>query len=177
MVQRTPGRFPYFQDEHNGVNGDTIRADAEDPGLHANTIGALSSQLEGDAKKVGGQLSGDITEQVQQNPSQVAGNARDLAAKGWFAVGLVNEFALRVDMFDTTTNTCNVNYNGLVAAAKKDHPKDQAAYDKAVDAAFREWNPTYQDAVRMLDDDTDTIAVAFKNPGDLEKIREASWAG
>ena len=182
MVQRTPGRFPYFQDEHNGVNGDTIRSDAENPGLEANTVSALASQLEGDGKKVGTQLSGEITDVVQKKPTEVAASARSLAAKAWFAVGLMNEFALKVDMFDTSTNECNVGYNTAVESARTKHKDDPATYsatwlDAQVDAAFQTWNPTYKNAVTFLDDGTDSIVDSFNNPGDLEKVRELIVGG
>jgi hypothetical protein len=61
VVERTAGPFEYYQEIHGGVNGDTIRADAQDPGLKAETIQALASELEGDSQKVASQLSGDIT--------------------------------------------------------------------------------------------------------------------
>src|ERR1700759_1227929 len=89
VAERTAGPFEYYQDIHGGVNGDTIRADAQDPGLKAETIQALASELEGDPQRVASQLSGDITADVQANPKTASETAKTLAAKGHYAVGLI----------------------------------------------------------------------------------------
>lgn len=166
MVQRTPGPFDYYQEIHGGVNGDTIRADAEDPALNAKTIAALASELEGDAKKVPGQLSGDITATVQKNPQDVSKNAQGLAAKGFFAVGLINLFAKDVDTFDTSVDTLNSSFATQVRTREQSPKYDDSAKmtSDIKSAVKRALNGQYQTAVNKLDTDADSIATKFKSP-------------
>lgn len=174
MVVRSDGPFKYFQDLHGGVNGDTIRADAQNPGLDATTIGALSGELEGDATKVGSQLSGEITADVQKNPQELSASARELAGKGMYAVGLINGFAKMVDTFDTSTNTCNVSYHTHLRQMQQSYdrssigvgdttkpPFDQKGAEASSKALFQ---GDYNKALTTLDTDADSIATKFKAP-------------
>ncbi len=188
MVERSDGPFEYYQEIHGGVNGDTIRADAQDPGLNASTIQALASELEGDAQQVAGQLSGDITTAVQANPKTASATAKTLAAKGHYAVGLITSFAGMVDAFDTTVNDLNHRYHSELASAMRYAGQAAAATkDKADDAQVNEADmgpaikgslqPEYKAAVAKLDDDADSIASKFKQGATNANVRDLIAAG
>jgi membrane protease subunit (stomatin/prohibitin family) len=155
------------------VNGDTIRADAQDPGLKAETIQALAGELEGDSQKVASQLSGDITADVQANPKTASATAKTLAAKGHYAVGLISSFAGMVDTFDSTVNNLNhryktdlasaMRYAGQAAAATKDKADDAKVTEADMGPAIKaNLQPEYKAAMATLDDDADSIAAKFK---------------
>ncbi len=188
MVDRTDGPFEYYQDIHAGVNGDTIRADAHDPGLKAATIGALAGELESDSRQVAGQLSGDITADVQLNPDTASATARTLAAKGHYAVGLVSRFADMVDTFDTTVSSLNqryrtdlasaMRYAGQGAAATPDPADDQQVTEAAMGPPLKaHLQPEYDAAVNKLDNDADTIATKFKQGATNDNVAELIAAG
>ncbi|MET0820618.1 MAG: hypothetical protein ABWY58_06615, partial [Aeromicrobium sp.] len=117
MVDREDGPFEYYDEIYAGVTGDTIRADAQDPGLNASTLEALAGELEGDATRVASQLEGQITASVQANPETAAGPVRNLAKNGHYAVGLINSFAGMVDVFDTEVSAINRQYRSDLASA------------------------------------------------------------
>ncbi|MET0766558.1 MAG: hypothetical protein ABWY50_02835 [Aeromicrobium sp.] len=188
MVDRTDGPFEYYQDIHAGVNGDTIRADAHDPGLKAATIGALAGELEGDSRQVAGQLSGDITADVQANPETASATAKVLAAKGHYAVGLVSSFAEMVDTFDTTVSSLNqqyrtnlasaMRYAGQGAASTPDPEDDKQVTEAHMGPAIKaHLQPQYDAAVNQLDNDADTVANKFKQGATNENVRELVAAG
>ncbi len=183
MVQRTPGPFQYFQEIHGngGVNGDTIRADADNPGLNAKTIHALGGELDKDASKIPAQLGGDITADVQKNPKTVADSAKSLAAKGYYAVGLIKDFARMVDRLDTTVNTLNTEAAQQVRA-REQSPKydDSQAMTSKIKASVKSGlSGRYHAAVTKLDGDADSIASRFKaGPGKInEYVRQLIRAG
>ncbi len=188
MGERTAGPFEYFQDIHGGVNGDTIRADAQDPGLKAGTIQALAGELEGDSQKVAGQLSGDITADVQANPKTASDTAKALAAKGHYAVGLIGSFAGMVDAFDSTVNDLNhryktdlasaMRYAGQAAAATEDKADDAKVTEAGMGPAIKaNLQPEYKAAVAKLDNDADSIASKFKQGATTANVRELIKAG
>ena len=188
MGERTAGPFEYFQEIHGGVNGDTIRADAQDPGLKAGTIQALAGELEGDSQKVAGQLSGDITADVQANPKTASDTAKALAAKGHYAVGLIGSFAGMVDAFDSTVNDLNhrykselasaMRYAGQAAAATEDKADDAKVSEASMGPAIKaNLQPEYKAAVSKLDEDADSIASKFKQGATSANVRELIKAG
>jgi hypothetical protein len=188
VVERTAGPFEYYQEIHGGVNGDTIRADAQDPGLQASTIQALAGELEGDAQQVAGQLSGDITADVQANPKTASATAKSLAAKGHYAVGLIGSFAGMVDTFDSTVNNLNheykselassMRYAGEAAAATKTKADDAKVTEANMGPAIKgDLQPEYKAAVAKLDDDADSIATKFKQGPTAANVRGLIRAG
>ncbi len=188
MVDRTEGPFEYYQEIHAGVNGDTIRADAHNPGLQAATIGVLAGELEGDSRQVAGQLSGDITADVQANPDTASATAKQLAAKGHYAVGLVSSFADMVDTFDTTVSSLNqqyrsnlasaMRYTGQAAATTPDPADDRLVTEAHMGPSIKaNLQPQYDAAVNKLDNDADSIATKFKQGATNENVRELVAAG
>jgi hypothetical protein len=188
VVDRTDGPFEYYQEIHAGVNGDTIRADAHDPGLKAATIGALAGELEGDSRQVAGQLSGDITTDVQANPDTASATAKTLASKGLYAVGLVTSFAGMVDAFDTTVSSLNqryradlamaMRYAGQGAASTPDPDDDKQVTEAHMGPAIKaNLQHEYSAAVSKLDTDADSIATKFKQGAQPENVRELMRAG
>ncbi|HET9500095.1 MAG TPA: hypothetical protein VFO98_07525 [Marmoricola sp.] len=183
MVERTPGPFEYYPDLHPGVTGDSIRADAEDPGLDAKTIQALSDELEGDSRSVAADLSGAITAEVQKNPDELSGQARTLAANGFYAVGLINRFAGQVDTFDTTVNGLNHRYRtdlamamrwaGQAAASTEDKDDDKLVTEAHMGPQIKKnLQPEYDKALDKLDTDADAIASDFRAGLDNKRVRE-----
>ncbi len=188
MVERTPGPFDYYQDRYPGVNGDSIRADSYDPGLHASTIAALAGELDADSRQVASQLSGDITVAVQANPDTVSGQARDLAAKGRYAVGLMGSFAGMVDLFDIMVNSLNHQYKsnlamsmrwaGQAAAATKDPNDDKQVTEAKMGPPTKAYlQPEYAKAVQQLDENADLIATKFKQGPTVDNVRGLMRSG
>lgn len=182
MVERTDGPFDYYQDRYPGVNGDSIRADSYDPGLHASTIEALAGELEGDSRQVASQLSGDITVAVQANPDTVSVQARDLAAKGRYAVGLMGSFAGMVDLFDIMVNSLNHQYKSnlamsmrwageAAATTKSTQDDDQVTEAKMGPPTKAYLQPEYARAVEQLDVNADLIATKFKQGPTVDNVR------
>lgn len=188
MVERVDGPFRYYPDLHAGVTGDSIRADSHGPGLSAQDISALADDLEGDAKRVPQQISGAVAHDVEVNPQTASASARDLAAKGHYAVGLMDSFAGMVDLFDITVNLINHRYNSDLAMAMRWEGQAAAATpDKADDAKVDEAHigpqikvdlkPQYAAAVTALDHNADAIATKFRQGPTVENVRTLIRAG
>ena len=183
MVERTEGPFHYYQDIHPGVNGDTIRADSYDPGLHTETLDALKYDLEGDARKVPRLISGDITSAVALPAWMCVGEVRTLAANGRYAVGLMGSFAGCVDLFDITVNTLNKRFNTNLATAMHPVPSEtggkpeRATRAEAAPGVRAAIQPDYDAAMRILDDGADRVALKFKQGATPENVRALMRVG
>ncbi|MEJ7635850.1 hypothetical protein [Aeromicrobium sp.] len=188
MVDREDGPFDYYNEIYAGVTGASIRADAQDPGLHTATIEALAGELEGDSSRVATQIEGDITGAVQTNPETASGSARTLAMKGHFAVGLINNFAGMVDTFDVEVSAINRQYRSDLASAMRYAGQAAAATESKADDAETtaavmgpktkaNLEPRYNRAVAKLDEDADTVATKFRQGPTVENVRELIRAG
>ncbi|KAA1399461.1 hypothetical protein [Aeromicrobium ginsengisoli] len=188
MVDRETGPFEYYNELHAGVTGDSIRADAEDPGLNAGTIEALAGELEGDSVRVANSLDGDITTAVRANVETATAAAKALAMKGHYAVGLINSYADMVDTFDTEVSAINhqyrvdlasaLRYAGQAAAETETEDDDASATAGVIGPRIKaNLTPRYQRAVGKLDDDADTIATKFRQGPTTENVRELIRAG
>ncbi|MFC5678706.1 hypothetical protein [Aeromicrobium endophyticum] len=188
MVDREDGPFEYYDEIYAGVTGDTIRADAQDPGLNASTLEALAGELDGDAARVASQLEGQITASVQANPETAAGPVRNLAKNGHYAVGLINSFAGMVDVFDTEVSAINrqyrsdlasaLRYAGQAAAATESETDDENATEAVMGPQTKaNLQPRYNQALAKLDEDADSIAVKFEQGPTDENVRELIRSG
>lgn len=182
MVDREDGPFEYYNEKYPGVTGDSIRADAQDPGMNAATMEALVGELEGDSTRVAGQIEGDLIGPVQANPATATGTVRSLAMKGHYAVGLMNDFAGMVDTFDTEVSRLNRQYRTDLASALRwagqaaAYTEDEADDAQATEAVMgpktkKNLEPTYELAVTKLDDDADAIATKFEQGPTTENVR------
>ena len=184
MVTRTDGPFDYWE-----VTGDAVRAAAEAPGTNADVIQSLAGELEGDEKRAAAAIEGDITAGVTANTTAAKTAAQSLAAKGTYAVGLLNQFAADVDEFDKTVNQINLDYNNQVqtnistarteasqAAKDGEEPAavDTGAIASAVKASFL---PRYQKAEGIIDDAADVIASMFRQGPTDANVKELLLAG
>ncbi|MGJ9414493.1 hypothetical protein ACHAAC_17465, partial [Aeromicrobium sp. CF4.19] len=111
--------FKNYGDLHDGVTGDTIRAAAEDPNENANVIAALASELAEDEQHVAGDVEGAIEAGTRTNPAQVQLAASELAQAGYYAVGLLKEFATSVDTFDDGVEELNDQLRHDTASAQR----------------------------------------------------------
>lgn len=168
VVQRSPGPFDYYQDQH-GTNGDKIRASSHDPRSNAKALQALAGELEGDDAAVVKSIEGDIETGVRANTLPTQAMARTLAAKGTYAVGLVDLFASYVDTFDVKVDILNLEHARRVQArvgAMMHQPEyhsgketvDRSAVSKAVESELRQ---AYKQALTDLDDAADEVARLF----------------
>lgn len=188
MVDREDGPFEYYNEKYQGVTGDSIRADAQDPGLNASTLEALAGELDGDSTRVLDQLEGDITGPTQVNIDTASTATKNLAAKGHFAVGLINSFADMVDAFDVEVSAINrqyrsdlasaLRYAGQAAAATESKEDDADATEAAMGPRTKAYlQPRYDAAVKKLDDDADSIATKFQQGATPENVRELIRSG
>lgn len=178
MTQRTPGPFDFYQDLH-GTNGDKIRASADDPRGNTKALEALRGELEGDDVAVVSTLEGDITAGAQANVQSSGTLAGSLAAKGAYAVGLLDLFASHVDTFDIKVDILNLEHaqrvqervSGMMHLPEYhsgEQKIDRAAVKDAVTADLR---PAYQQAITDLDDDADEVAELFTQGATDENVR------
>ncbi len=180
MVTRTDGPFDYWE-----VTGDAVRAAGEKPGSDAAVIQSLAGELEGDEKNAAAAIEGDIEAGVTANTTAARTAAQSLAAKGQYAVGLLNQFAGDVDTFDTTVNQINVDYNdqyqsrifGLHHMPEYHSGEETIDYAGVAASVKAGLMPRYQQAEAAIDDAADQIASRFKQGPTDENVRELIRAG
>ncbi len=180
MVTRTDGPFEYWE-----VTGDAVRTAGEKPGSDAAVIQSLAGELEGDEKNAAAAIEGDIEAGVTANTTAARTAAQSLAAKGQYAVGLLNQFAGDVDTFDTTVNQINVDYNaqyqsrifGLHHMPEYHSGEETIDYAGVAASIKADLMPRYQQAEAAIDDAADHIASRFKQGPTDENVRELIRAG
>ena len=180
MVTRTDGPFDYWE-----VTGDAIRAAAEKPGTDASVIESLAGELEGDEKQAAAAIEGDIEAGVKANTTAAKTAAQGLAAKGQYAVALLNQFAGFVDRFDRDVNQINIDYKTRYDSTifgmhhqPEYHSGEQTIDYAAVAASIQaDLKGRYSQAEAAIDDDADTIASRFKQGPTDENVRELIRAG
>lgn len=173
--------FENYADIHGGVDGDSIRAAAEDPNRNADVIAALASDLEADDQAVAADLEGDIEDGTRSNPQQAQLVARDLAFKGYYAVGLLTQFAADVDTFDAAVDDLNTRLRSRVATRRQPFrsmpDEDVPDYSDTWAAVKAELRPEYRQADRVLEDAAESVANKFEQGPSAERIKELVSAG
>jgi hypothetical protein len=180
MVTRTDGPFEYWE-----VTGDAVRAAAETPGSNAAVIQSLAGELEGDEKSAADAIEGDIEAGVKANTTAAKNAAQNLAAKGQYAVGLLNQFGVDIDTFDGTVNQINIDYLdqyqsrifGLHHMPEYHSGEETIDYAGVAASIKADLMPRYQEAEATIDDDADHIASKFKQGPTDENVRELIQAG
>ncbi len=188
-MARTDGPFEHYGERFKGAsaNAQTIRTDAENPGLHAKDLNALAGELEGDAQQVAAQIEGDITADVQTNPRVASTTATTLAAKGTYAVAVINSYADMVEAFDTTVDSLNERFhtgfaNKKADAAESVEHSNPGAPPRATAGTMRkaviaELQPEYNAALLKLDGEAESVAANFNQGATDENVRELIRAG
>jgi len=180
MVTRTDGPFDYWK-----VTGDAIRAAGEKPGSDAAVIQSLAGELEGDEKNAAAAIEGDVEAGVKANTTAARTTAQSLAAKGQYAVGLLNQFAGFVDQFDNTVNQINIDYNtryrstifGLQHQPEYKTGEEKIDYKGIAAGIEADLKGRYAQAEATIDDAADGIASKFKQGPTDENVRELIRAG
>ena len=180
MVARTDGPFEYWE-----VTGDAVRAAAEKPGSDAAVIQSLAGELEGDETRAANSIEGDIEAGVTANTTAARTTAQNLAAKGQYAVGLLNQFGADVDTFDTTVNQINIDYKARYDSTifgMHHQPEYRSGEEKidyaAVAASIKaDLMARYHKAEGVIDDAADEIASMFKQGPTDENVRDLIRAG
>ncbi|VXC43780.1 hypothetical protein [Aeromicrobium sp. 9AM] len=180
MVTRTDGPFEYWK-----VTGDAIRAAGEKPGSDAAVIQSLAGELEGDEKNAAAAIEGDIEAGVKANTTAAKTAAQNLAAKGQYAVGLLNQFAGFVDDFDREVNEINVEYKkrydstifGMHHMPEYRSGEEKIDYKGIAASIQADLKGRYSKAEATIDDAADGIASKFKQGPTDANVRELIRAG
>lgn len=176
--------FDDYADLHEGVTGDTIRAAADDPNENANVIAALASELAEDEQRVAADVEGDISAGTRTNPAQAQLAASQLAQAGYYAVGLLKQFAADVDTFDAGVEDLNRRLRGDTASAQR-YAGQAAAHTDEEPPEFEDtWNnvratlePEYRDLDDALEESADSIASKFEAGPTEANVRALVLAG
>ncbi|WP_374999746.1 hypothetical protein [Aeromicrobium sp. CTD01-1L150] len=176
--------FDNYADLHEGVTGDTIRAAADDPNQNANVISALSSELGEDEQHVAGDIEGDIEAGTRTNPAQVQQDASQLAQAGYYAVGLLKQFAASVDTFDEGVAELNRRLRSDYATARRWIGQAAAHEDEDPPPESETWNniranlePEYRDLDTALEESAENIAGMFEAGPTDDNVKELILAG
>ncbi|WP_374999742.1 hypothetical protein [Aeromicrobium sp. CTD01-1L150] len=173
--------FDDYADLHDGVTGDTIRAAADDPNQNANVIAALASELAEDEQHVAGDIEGDIEAGTRTNPAQVQQDASQLAQAGYYAVGLLKQYAASVDTFDEGVEELNRRLRSDVASARRYlggvPEEDRPEYDETWNNIRANLEPEYRDLNTAVDESAEDIAGKFEAGPTPENVKELVLAG
>ncbi|WP_374999749.1 hypothetical protein [Aeromicrobium sp. CTD01-1L150] len=173
--------FENYADIHDGVSGDTIRAAAQDPNQNADVIAALASELEDDDRGVASDIEGDIEAGTRSNPQQAQQVARDLAYKGYYAVGLLTQFAHHVDTFDEEVDDLNRRLRTTTAQRRRPFlnmpDEDVPEYSETWNQVKSELRPEYEQADGLLEDGAEDVAHRFEQGPSAERMKELVNAG
>ena len=140
--------------------------------MNSKVVKALAGELEGADQKVAASIEGDIEAGTRKNPQEAAKVARDLAQKGYYAVGLLNMFAGQVATFDGKVTDVKSRletiterrYNHLPTSSTKTY----ADIKKEVQI---ELEPDYTGPLKTLDNQADRVAALFNAGDTLENVR------
>jgi len=167
--------FDNYRDLH-GIDAATIRESAEDPRINAQTIQALEDELVHDETSVADALEGDIEAGTRNNPAQARQVAQGLAQKGYYAVGLMNQFAAAVDVFDAAVADLNTRLATAIQRrndTNDDLPEeDRSSGSEISSAAKAALQGEYDTAVEALDTAADEVAAKFAQGPTPENVRE-----
>lgn len=177
--------FENYGDLYSGVTAAQIRTAAETPSQNTTVIQGLAGELDGDDKAIAGQLEGDIEAGTRANPQNAAQLSRSLAQKGNYAIGLMNQFAAAVEVFDDKVEDLN----------ERLRTRTQSQYNTAVhdpdvhsgDVPHPNYNDIkaqvkatlqgeYNTALQALDTATDEVASMFRNYSD-ENVKKLLTSG
>lgn len=173
--------FENYGDLYGGVTAAQIRTAADTPAQNVTVLNGIAGELDGDDKAIAGQLEGAVEAGTRTNPQQAAQLSRDLAQKGSYAVGLLNQFAAAVEVFDEKVadlnerlrTTTQSRYSAVV------HDPDVRSgdvegldYHEIKAQVKSELRGEYETAVSTLDTATDEVATMFQNytPENIKKL-------
>ena len=177
MVERTYGRFPYYQDLHataesRVTTGASIRQSLLQARAHAVGLGELAKGMAEDTARAA-RLRAEVGELEAPVELDVAA-VRRLASHGAYACGVMAAFADSVDDFDRAVNEVNVAFHrqsaeqitAAVAAAGLDADGRPNAVDRADirDRVEVELTPQWRRANAALEEASD-LAVARLRDG------------
>lgn len=176
--------FDDYADLNDGVTGDTIRSAADDPNENASVIAALASELGEDEQHVAGDIEGDIEAGTRTNPAQVQQDASQLAQAGYYAVGLLKQYASSVDTFDEGVEELNRRLRADFASARRWIGRSSQETDEDPPPESETWNniranlePEYRDLNTAVDDSADDIAGKFEAGPTPENVKALVLAG
>ena len=170
-----------YGDLHGGVTAAKIRTAADTPTQNAAVLEGMAAELDGDDKAVAAQLEGDIEAGTRANPQTAAQVSRALAQKGSYAVGLMNQFAAAVEVFDEKVAELNERLHTMTQSRYSAviHDPDVRSGDvegpsyNEIKAQVRsELRGEYEAAVTKLDTETDAVASMFRSytPENVKKL-------
>ncbi|MEH3032856.1 MAG: hypothetical protein PGN07_02160 [Aeromicrobium erythreum] len=172
--------FPTYAEENGGATADTIREAAEAPSSHTETINALVSDLANDRQNVQSAIEGDIADIASANPDAASQTAQNLARNGYYAIGLINQFADAVEAYDSTVEQLNTELHQNTQSrvlADRDADEDLSYNDiKAEEKAKLQGR--FNQAVSTLESAESTAVTGFQGgPPSEAEAKQLMLAG
>ncbi len=182
--------FPLYGEENNGATAASIREAAAEPSTHTATINALVTDLSDDQGSVRSQIEGDVADIAVANPAAATQTAQNLARNGFYAIGLINQFADAVETYDATVTQLNEelrqNTQSQWRAQRSGDDRKEAGAGGVDDITFADVRQQekaklqgrFNDAVRALDTAETTAVTGFEGgPPSGEQARALVLAG
>ncbi|HJQ03912.1 MAG TPA: hypothetical protein VJ872_00580, partial [Nocardioides sp.] len=167
--------FEDFKDLYGSSPQSIIEA-AHAPGVHAEQLRQLGTDLLQDSRKSDAATIGDL-KQISQTAKDAAGHAEKLAASGQLASGCLLKFGSDGSTFDS--NVAALNARVLNAAYGAQHDPDVKSGKIKIDVAQMradltvQLRPTYNGYVRDLDHQASEVAGILKaGPDNLDNIKK-----
>lgn len=172
--------FEDFEDLHGSTPAKIIAA-ADRPGVSADQLSQLGTDLLQDARRTDTATEGDL-KTISQVPTAAAGHAQTLAAAGQLAAGCLRKFGSDAQTFDTQVASLNSQVAGSVTGIM--HTPEYRMGDLKIDLAqvrqdaTNRLRPQYTKLVSKLDQDaSDTAGMLKAGPGNTDNIKALIRAG
>ena len=167
--------FPLYAEDNNGATADSIREAATEPSVHTDTISTLVTDLTSDHAAVRSEIEGDIADIASANPTAASQTAQTLARNGYYAIGLINQFADAVETYDTTVAQINADLSSNVTNRILEHrPADEPlSYNEIKSDEKSKLQGRFNDAVSALDTAEGTAVSGFEGGAPTEEQARA----